>query len=148
MAEKQSSASRVRVICEACALSLHADCQICGGARYYYWDPESGLCYTQSGGLISVNDEAGHNMPVVRRHDSKIFRSNTDVKGMLDAIEEWVAETPVRKWRLTLDENGWQACVWFNRFKKTCFETSNINLEACITRSYSEIMKRRSSRDS
>jgi len=62
-----------------------------------------------------------------------------DIKTMLEVIELWVAETPVRKWKLTLDENGWHACLWFNRYKKMCFETSHKDVENCIARAYQKI---------
>jgi len=61
------------------------------------------------------------------------------INEMLTAIEQWVAQAPIRKWKLVLDEQGWHACVWFNQYKKICFDTSDRNLSVCIQRSYSKI---------
>ena len=50
------------------------------------------------------------------------------IKSMLEFIERWVAESPVRKWKMTLDESGWHACVWFNRYTKSCFQSGSFDL--------------------
>ena len=141
MDEHSTKHDLIRVICEACSTCFNAECPLCGGAKFYFWNNESGLCYSHTGTLIVHSDEEGHSLPVVRSAENDPRQMGPDIKMILDFIEEWVSESPIRKWKLTLDENGWQACVWFNRYKKICFETADINFETCILRSYSEIIK-------
>jgi hypothetical protein len=131
--------SLVRVICVGCSQNPDAECEICHGARYHLWDPQSFLCYTPDGTPLTVKDDLGNLVHVSKNPEFNQQKSNLAVEAMLGAIELWVSESPVRKWRLTLDEEGWHACVWFNRYKKTCFDTSDTRLDLCVERSFREI---------
>jgi hypothetical protein len=132
--------ARIKVICEACINNYSADCVLCSGSRYYFWDPSSCLCYSGDGQLIQIQDENGDALSVIRKHRYDEERQ-PDFNTMINFIELWVSETPKRKWRLTFDESGWQGCIWFNRFKKICFETSDMNIEKCVYKTYLEILK-------
>ena len=68
-------------------------------------------------------------------------RDHLDTAQMLRRIEAWVAESPLRKWRLKLDEHGWDSCLWYNRYQGKYFEISNVNLNTCIDCTYSELIK-------
>jgi hypothetical protein len=79
-------------------------------------------------------------VPVTRSASARVPKS-LSIEDMLISIELWVLESPIRKWRLTMDEEGWHACIWFNRYKKVCFDTSDPKLEQCIERCYLVIQK-------
>ena len=131
---------RVRVICEACIKEHDGECFLCFGHRYYFWDPETRLCYSALGELIEIADNTGQVFSVVRNHETSL-KGTPDVVTMLDYIEIWASESPTRKWKLTCDDDGWQACVWFNRYKKSCFEVSGSSIETCIQKSYFKILE-------
>ena len=137
MESTASKHKRIKVICEACAGYPDTSCPLCAGAKFYFWEPQTGLCFTYSGQPIMFYNNKGEALPVLRNAAPAVHKQL--LQPMLDFIEDWVSETPVRKWKLTLDENGWQSCVWFNRYKRSCFETHDINFESCIARTYYEI---------
>jgi len=129
----------IRVMCEYCLHSQKNECLICNGAKFYFWDAITQLCFSGDGSPLYLENENGEKIHL-KRDQAATSSAKFDIKTMLTYIELWVAETPVRKWKLLLDENGWQACIWFNRYKRTCFETSDVDLEVCITRTYAEIL--------
>jgi hypothetical protein len=136
--------SLVKVICEACMQYQDTECILCHGQRFYLWDPNTLLCYAFDGSQIVAAAEDGGKLPVTRQLNTLASGADDalDMQTMIEFIELWVSETPVRKWKLTFDENGWHGCVWFNRYKKTCFETHDAHLINCIKLSYKEIIKK------
>ncbi len=132
--------SYLRVMCEGCIKESNPDCPACRGARFYLWDPETSFCFTERGEQIFYTDDLGETIPVIRRQACKATRLSTEV--MLEFIESWVSQLPVRKWKLLLDENGWESCVWFHRYKHSCVQISEHDFNKCVQRTYEEIQKR------
>ncbi len=130
--------SYVKVICEGCIKIHNPECPACRGTRFYFWDPATCYCYSDNGEQMLFDDN-GDLIPVVRQHASSV--PDITAEAMLQFIELWVAETPVRKWKLLLDENGWQSCIWFNRYKHSCVQIAEKDFSLCIRRTYQEIDK-------
>ena len=128
----------IKVICEACNRADGSECIVCGGARFYFWDPQTLHCYSKDGTPITALDEDGERLSVTRRGLTH-FPLKVELKVMVECIELWVREEQVRKWNLTFDETGWQACLWINRYKKICFEFTDENLEKCVAKLYQRL---------
>ncbi len=132
--------SLVRVLCESCIRARDADCELCGGTRFYFWDPATSFCYSDSGVQLVTKNDYGEVLNIVRSEGRRT--GSLAVAEMLEMIERWVTESPVRKWKLILDDTKWQSCLWFNRYKKSCFQASERTFEACIERTFVELLKR------
>lgn len=133
----------MRVICTFCdtgSSESGSECDICHGYRYFLWDPDSYRCFTAELDEVTLEDESGTAIPVLRDPlVSLAYQRSVEV--LLNEIEEWVRSSPLRKWKLTLDSDGWHACVWFNRYTKVCFDTSDPVLETCVRLSYLAIRR-------
>lgn len=141
MVRQLSTSSLIRVICELCTQTGDLDCSLCRGQRFYLWDPGSFLCYgIDKTPLLSIND-LGDQIHVTRRKGES-DETRLDLRSMIEFIELWVKETSIRKWKLVFDESGWHSCVWFNRYKKVCFEASDASMTECVAHSYKEIIRR------
>lgn len=137
----QKNQPLVKVICVACAKTADRNCEFCKGARFHLWDSQTHLCYNCDGKPLIMNDSDGNEIHVRRDPNLQKAPRKLPVHAMLTAIENWVSESPVRKWRLTLDDEGWHASIWFNRFKKNRVDTSDAHLALCVERSYREIIQ-------
>lgn len=140
MAQTLRPPNLIKVICIGCAKEAHYDCPICAGSRFHLWDPNTFLCYSNDGTQLFGLSDSGTSVPVTRSAHASLVKP-LSIEEMLKRVERWVLASPVRKWRLTMDEDGWHACVWFNHYKKHCFDTSDPTLAPCIERCYLEIQK-------
>lgn len=129
----------LKVLCEACLRGSSRACTICNGLKFYFWDPSSQRCFLGSGVPMVAQNEFGELVEVVRHHPYNDDTKEISTGIQLAAIEKWVAADPVRSWKLSLNDDGWQACIWFNRFKKKCSEKIGKNFEECVMLSFEEI---------
>ncbi len=138
MKNSKAKTSLVRVICERCSHSLTATCRLCGGQRYYLWDPLTFLCYSFNYKPLVVTNDKGDSLPVIR--ESQSDTQTPAIESMIKLIEWWVSESAVRKWKLTCDEDGWHSCLWINRYKKTCYESSHRELRESVLNTYNKVI--------
>jgi len=127
----------IRVICESCQQDADSGCAICKGCKFYFWDPETLLCYGADRKPIIAENDEGEMVGVVRQATNPA--RGLDLVTMLRFIELWVAESAVRKWKLWVD-GGWNCSVWPDRYKDKPQTFTSDDPERCVADCYKFIM--------
>ena len=131
--------SRIKVLCEFCLRNVNPICCICSGARYYFWDSESSLCYSASGERLTVVDDQGDQIDIIRLANEPPIEK-LEIAVLIELMEMWVKASAVRSWKLWLNADGWHACIGFNKFKKQFVQKDGMTPLQCVKESYREVL--------
>ena len=137
----------VRAVCERCLSSRRdaekkedeqSPCAVCGGRRYYLWDPETHNCYDANGEPLRVLLESGRLVDIYRTPKKK--DSTAVVTSLLDTLGRWAEEDSRRRFKLWF-ENEWICKAWPNQNRSKVYTSHHQDLQNCLTECLRKIEK-------